>query len=117
MEVTVFEGALRMGDGKDATMVFAQDFRLLQCANNERRLTVACEGVEILGPPEVKEISSHAVYLDDLCLGRISADHAVFPVLPALEAGRHRIRIEVSTYPGPGLCDDFTLKRVIVTCR
>ncbi len=117
MEITVFEGELKMGDGKGATMVFAQDFRLMQCANDERRLTVECEGVEILGAAGVKEISSHAVYLDDLLIGRFRENRAVFTTLPPMDAGRHRVRVEVSTFPGLGFCDDFTLKRVVVFCR
>jgi hypothetical protein len=116
MEIVVFDGNLRLGDGRDATMVFAQDFRVEQCAVGERRLTVECDGVEILGREEVREVSSHAVYLDHTLVGRLDRDRTVFKILPAVAAGVHRVAIHVSPYPGLGVCDDFALKRVVFTC-
>jgi hypothetical protein len=38
MEITVFEGELKLGNGANATMVFAQDFRVIQCARMEKKL-------------------------------------------------------------------------------
>jgi len=39
-------------------------------------------------------------------------------LLPDVEAGVHRIAIHVSPFPGLGLCDDFTLRRVVFRdCR
>jgi hypothetical protein len=117
MEIVIFEGELKLGDSKGATMVFAQDFRVVQCATGERKLTVECRGVEILGPELHKEISAHRVYLDHTLVGRLSADRAEFSVLPEIEAGVHRVAIHVSPFPGAGLCDDFLLKRVTLSCR
>ena len=116
MDITVFEGELTMGDGKGATMLFAQDFRVLQCALQEKKLTIECEGVQILGRAEQLEISSHAVYLDHTLVGRLSGNKAEFTLLPGVEAGPHRVQIHVSPYPGAGLCDDFTLRRVVFSC-
>ena len=113
----VFEGDLPMGDGKGATMVFAQDFRVEQCALQEKKLTVECKGVEILGEPEQKEISSHPVYLDHTLVGRLDANRMEFTTLPEVAAGVHRVEIHVSPFPGLGLCDDFTLKYVIFSCK
>lgn len=117
MEIVIFEGELKMGDGKGATMVFAQDFRVLQCALQDKRLTILCEGVEILGTEAQKEISSHAVYLDHTLVGRLAGNSADFTLLPDVEAGAHRVSIHVSPFPGSGLCDDFVLKRVIFACQ
>ena len=117
METVIFEGALPLGDSKGATMVWAGDFRAMQCALAERKLTVECAGVEILGPPEHREVASHPVYLDHVMVGRLSGDRAEFTVLPAVEAGVHRVSIHVSPFPGVGLCDDFTLRRVVFTCK
>ena len=33
------------------------------------------------------------------------------------EAGVHRVAIHVSSFPGVGLCDDFTLRRVAFSCK
>lgn len=117
MEITIFQGELKLGDSKGATMVFAQDFRVEQCAGKERRLTVECAGVEILGPELHKEVSSHQVYLDHNWIGRLNGDTADFTTLPAVEAGVHRVSIHVSPFPGAGLCDDFTLRKVVFTCE
>ena len=87
MEITIFEGELKMGDSKDTTMVFAQDFRVVQCAGAERKLTVECAGVEILGPEVSREISSHLVYLDHTLVGRLAGNRAEFTILPEIEAG------------------------------
>jgi hypothetical protein len=113
MDIIVFAGKLPMGDSQDTTMVFAQDFRIDECATKEKKLSVECAGVEILGPPEHHEVSSHPVYLDHTLVGRIDADKKEFSVLPTVEAGAHRVAIHVSPFPGFGLCDDFTLKRVV----
>jgi hypothetical protein len=115
-EIVVFEGSLPLGDSKNASMVFAQDFRVEQCALKERRLVVECAGVEILGPKEHQEISSHPVYLDHVLVGRLGGDRVEFSVLPAVDAGIHRVEIHVSAFPGFGLCDDFTVKRVVFSC-
>jgi hypothetical protein len=117
METVIFEGNLALGDGKSATMVFAHDFRVEQCAVGERSLTVECAGVQILGPEEHREVSSHPVYLDNVLIGRLDADRKVFTVLPEIEAGLHRVSIHVSPFPGYSLCDDFTLERVVLTCK
>ena len=117
MDTVVFEGALSLGDSKAATMAFAQDFRVGQCATGKRMLTVEASGVQILGPEEHREVSSHPVYLDNVLLGRLDADRKVFAVLPRVEAGMHRVSIHVSPFPGHGLCDDFTLKRVVFSCE
>lgn len=117
MEIVIFQGELRMGDGANASMLFAQDFRLFQCAQGERSLSIECEGVEILGPELHKEISSHLIYLDNTLVGRLSGNSGEFTILPAVEAGSHRVRLEVSPFPGTGLCDDFVLKRVVFTCK
>jgi hypothetical protein len=117
MQITIFEGELKMGDGKGATMLFAQDFQVVQCAVGDRRLTVECSGVEILGPEAHREISAHAVYLDHTLVGRLSGDRAEFTILPEVAAGAHRVAIHVSPFPGAGLCDDFVLKRVEFECR
>lgn len=116
MEIVIFDGELRLGDSRNASMVFAQDFRVEQCALGERNLTVECAGVEILGAPELHELSSHAVYLDHTPVGRLDADRATFTRLPPVEAGVHRIAIHVSPLPGLGVCDDFILKRIVFTC-
>jgi hypothetical protein len=116
MEIIIFEGQLMLGDGKGATMVFAQDFRVPECAMGERKLSILCTGVEILGPKEHLEISSHLVYLDNTLLGRLAGDVIDFALLPAVEAGLHRVSIQVSPFPGFGLCDDFTLRRVAFQC-
>lgn len=117
IEVVVFEGRLPMGDGKGATMLFAQDFELAQCGSGARKLTVECEGVQILGPAEHQEISSHLVYLDHTLVGRLRADRAEFSLLPAMDAGLHRVRVEVSAFPGFRFCDDFLLKRILFHCE
>jgi hypothetical protein len=117
MEIVIFEGELRLGDSKNATMVFAQDFRVMQCALGERRLTLECTGVEILGPEEHHEVSSHPVYLNHVLVGRLDADRKEFTVLPAVEAGSHRVTVHVSPFPGPGVCDDFTLRKVVFHCK
>jgi hypothetical protein len=78
---------------------------------------IECQGVQILGANAEHDVSSHAVYLDRLLLGRFDGDRAVFKVLPALEAGVHRVAIHVSSFPGVGLCDDFTLRRVVFSCK
>jgi len=116
MEVIVFEGELRMGDSRNATMVFAQDFRAEQCAGRRRELIVECDGVQILGQSNHLEVSSHMVYVDATMIGRIRSDRTLFATLPLVEAGVHRVRVEVSPFPGFGLCDDFTLKRIIFRC-
>jgi hypothetical protein len=116
MDIVIFEGELPLGDGKGASMVFAHDFRVDQCAVGERKLVIECAGVEILGPREHREISSHPVYLDHTQVGRLDADRAEFRLLPAVEAGVHRVAIHVSAFPGVGLCDDFTLRRVVFSC-
>ena len=117
MDIILFQGELPMGDSQGATMVFAQDFRIDQCAMNERKLTVECRGVEILGPKEHHEVSAHPVYLDQSLVGRLDTDRAEFTVLPLVEAGVHRVTIHVSPFPGFGLCDDFTLRRVTFTYK
>jgi hypothetical protein len=117
MEIVIFEGELKMGDGVNATMVFAHDFRVEECALAERKLMIECAGVEILGPEEHQEISSHPVYLDHALVGRIGRDRTELRVLPVVEAGAHRVAIHVSPFPGLGLCDDFTLRRVVFSCR
>ncbi|MFN3652686.1 MAG: hypothetical protein ACK47B_24170 [Armatimonadota bacterium] len=117
MEVTVFEGELRLGDSKDATMVFAQDFRVEQCALGDRRLRISCQGVEILGAELHKEIAAHPVYLDHTLLGRLTASEAEFTVLPVLDAGIHRVAIHVSPFHGFGVCDDFTLRKIVFHCE
>src|SRR5439155_19756471 len=95
MEVVIFDGALPMGDSKNTTMVFAQDFRVEQCALGERKIRIECAGVEILGTNEQHDVSSHAVYLDHLLLGRFDGDRAEFTVMPPLDAGVHRVAIHV----------------------
>ena len=110
--VTVFDGDLKLGDSRNATMVFAQDFRMPRCALADRKLTVECSGVQILGDADQKEISSHRVYFDQLLLGRLDSDRGEFSILPPVDAGVHRVRVEVSTFPGFGLCDDFSLRRI-----
>lgn len=117
MEIEIFRGDLKLGDSSNASMLFAQDFRLFQCAGKDRRLSVECEGVEILGPEQHKEISAHLVYLDHTLVGRLNGNAGEFTVLPEVEAGSHRVRIEVSPFPGSGLCDDFVLKRVVFSCK
>jgi hypothetical protein len=116
MEIVIFEGELPLGDGPAATMVFAHDFRLPQCAAGERKLTVECAGIEILGPEEHREISSHAVYLDHTLIGRLAKDRTEFTLLPPVEAGVHRVAVHVSAFPGLSFCDDFTLRRVVFSC-
>lgn len=116
MEIVIFEGELAMGDSKNTTMVFAQDFRVLQCATGTRKLTIETDGVAILGAKEVLEASSHAVYLDHCLVGRMDSDKTELTALPDIEAGAHRVAIHVSTFPGSGLCDDFVLKRVVLHC-
>jgi hypothetical protein len=113
MEIVVFDGKLKLGDSPDATMVFAQDFVASECALRKRRLTVECEGVQILGAEPQHEISSHAVYLDHTLVGRIDGDRAEFAVLPRVDAGTHRVSIHVSPFPGHGFCDDFTLRKIV----
>ena len=117
MEIVVFQGELKLGDGANASMLFAQDFRLFQCAGKDRRLTIECEGVEIFGPELHKDVSSHPVYLDHTLVGRLSGNSAEFTILPDMEAGAHRVRLEVSPFPGTGLCDDFLLRRVVFSCK
>ena len=117
MEIVIFDGQLPMGDSKNATMVFAQDFRVPECVLTERKLTVTCEGVQILGEERHREISSHPVYFDRVLVGRVSGDRAEFTTLPPVDAGLHRISIEVSPFPGSGLCDDFTLQRVVFSAE
>jgi hypothetical protein len=117
MEIVIFEGALSLGDSANATMVFAQDFRVMQCAAGERKLTIECRDIQILGPEEHQEISSHAVYLDHCMVGRLKHDRTELTILPDVEAGVHRLAIHVSTFPGLGLCDDFTLRRVVFSCK
>lgn len=116
MEYLIFEGSLRMGDSKDATMVFAQDFEVSQRATGERELLIACEGVEILGRDEQLEAAAHPVHLDHTVVGRIRADDTRFKTLPVLGAGPHRVRIDVSPFHGHGFCDDFVLRRVVLKC-
>jgi hypothetical protein len=117
MVIEIFDGELRMGYGKNATMVFAQDFRLEQCALQKKKLYVLCEGVEILGAEEHREISSHPVYFDHTLIGRLSGNSGEFSVLPEAGAGPHRVTIQVSPFPGTGLCDDFVLKSVTFACE
>lgn len=117
MELIIFAGELKLGDGAGATMAFAQDFRVSQCAAAPRRLLIECEGVEILGPELHKEVSAHPVYLDHTLVGRLSGNTAEFTVLPGVEAGTHRVTIQVSPFPGQGLCDDFTLRRIVFSCE
>ena len=117
MVIDVFEGDLRMGDSKNATMVWAQDFQVMQCALQEKRLIIECEGVEILGREDQKEIASHAVYFDHTLLGRLSGNSVEFTLLPEVAAGSHRVAIHVSPFHGAGLCDDFVLKRVTFSCK
>ena len=118
MEILIFDGELKLGDSKDATMVWAQDFRVIQCALQEKKLTIEAEGVEIrVTAEEQKEVSSHAVYLDHTLVGRMAANVAEFTVLPEVGAGPHRVAIHVSPFPGSGLRDDFVLKRVVFACK
>jgi hypothetical protein len=117
MEIVIFEGELPLGDSRNATMVFAHDFRVGQCALQEKKLMIECSGVEILGPEEHHEIASHPVYLDQTLVGRISQDRSEFMLLPVVEAGVHRVAIHVSPFPGLDLCDDFTLRRVVFSCE
>lgn len=112
----IFEGEIRLGDSKNATMIWAQDFYVTQCAQKNKRLIVECSGVEILGREDQKEISSHTVYLDHTLVGRLNGNNIEFTVLPEVGAGPHRVTIHVSPYPGVGLCDDFILKRVTFLC-
>jgi hypothetical protein len=112
MEIVIFQGELRMGDSVDATMAFAQEFRLLQCATRNKKLTVEAEGVQILGTPETRDVASHSVFFDGLHVGKMSGDRTELTILPEAFAGPHRVEIRVSTLPGSGLCDDFILKRV-----
>ena len=116
MQIIVFEGHLPMGDSKGATMLFAQDFRVEQCALQMKTLTIECEGVDILGQEDELAVSSHPVYFDHTLLGRLSQNRTEFTILPMVDAGVHRVRIEVSPYPGLGLCDDFTLRRITFAC-
>jgi hypothetical protein len=116
MVIDIFEGELRMGDSKNATMVFAQDFRVEQCALQNKKLFVLCEGVEILGPEEHREISSHTVYLDHTLVGRLGGNAGEYKILPEVAAGAHRVEVHVSPFPGVGLCDDFVLKSITFSC-
>lgn len=117
MVIDIFEGELRLGDSKNATMVWAQDFRVEQCALQQKKLVVECEGVEILvTAEEQREIASHAVYLDHTLVGRLSGNTGTFAVLPEVGAGPHRVAIHVSPFPGTGLCDDFVLRKVTFSC-
>jgi hypothetical protein len=117
MEIVIFEGEIKLGDSKNATMVWAQDFRVVQCALQEKRLLIECEGVEIrVTAEDQREISAHAVYLDHTLVGRLSGNTGEFKVLPEVGAGPHRVAIHVSPFPGTGLCDDFTLRRVVFSC-
>ncbi|MGV3719427.1 MAG: hypothetical protein ACO1SX_00840 [Actinomycetota bacterium] len=117
MEIVVFSGELKMGDSAHATMVFAQDFRVPECALRARRMTVECAGVQILGAEPQKEISSHPVYLDHTLVGRLDSDAAEFTVLPPVDAGVHRVSIHVSPFPGAGFCDDFLLKKIVFSYK
>jgi len=117
MEIVIFDGELALGDSKAATMVWAQDFRVVQCALQERKLTIECSGIQILGPEEHHEISSHPVYLDNTLVGRLDRDRTELTLLPPVDAGTHRVSVHVSPFPGTGFCDDFTLKRVVFTCK
>jgi len=118
MEIEVFAGELKLGDSRDATMIWAQDFRVVQCALMEKKLRIECEGVEIrVTAEEQREVSSHAVYLDHTLVGRLGGNTAEFSVLPEVGAGPHRVAIHVSPFPGTGLCDDFILRRVVFSCR
>lgn len=117
MEIVIFDGLLSLGDSANATMVFAQDFRVMQCAVGERKLTIECSGIQILGPEEHQEISSHAVYVDQLLIGKLKDDRTELMLLPSMEAGTHRLAIHVSSFPGLGLCDDFTLRRIVFSCK
>jgi hypothetical protein len=118
MQIDIFEGELKLGDSKDATMVWAQDFRVLQCALQQKKLVVECEGVQILvAAEEQREASSHAVYLDHTLVGRLTADRAEFTALPEVGAGPHRVAIHVSPFPGIGFCDDFALRKVTFSCE
>ncbi len=112
MEVTLFDGQLPMGDGKNATMLFGQDFRVPECVLTDRKLILICKGVQILGDESVREISSHPVYFDRVLIGRIGSDRTELTLLPPVDAGIHRITIEVSPFPGYSLCDDFILERI-----
>ncbi|MCC2670985.1 MAG: hypothetical protein K0Q72_3456 [Armatimonadetes bacterium] len=116
MEIVIFDGELRLGDSVGATMVFAQDFRVQQCAGAIRKLTILCAGVEILGAEDDKEVSAHSVYLDHTWVGRLTGNMAELTTLPSVEAGTHRVSIHVSPFPGFGVCDDFTLRKVVFTC-
>jgi len=117
MEILVFSGELKMGDSPHATMVFAQDFRVPECALRARTLTIECVGVQILGAELQKEVSSHPVYLDHTLIGRLSGDTAEFTVLPPVDAGTHRVSIHVSPFPGAGFCDDFALKKILFSYK
>ena len=118
MTIDIFEGELRLGDSKSATMVWAQDFRIEQCALKQRKLAIECEGVEIrVTAEDQREISSHAVYPDHTPVGRLSGNGVVFTVLPEVAAGPHRVAIHVSPFPGVGLCDDFVLRKVTFSCE
>jgi hypothetical protein len=57
------------------------------------------------------------VYLDYTLVGRIQADRTELTVLPDVEAGVHRVSVHVSPFPGQGLCDDFTLRRIVFSCE
>lgn len=113
MEIVVFAGSLKLGDSVDATMVFARDFQVPECALRKRRLRLECEGIQILGAELQREISSHPVYLDHTLVGRLGGDTAEFTVLPRVDAGTHRVSIQVSPFPGQGFCDDFTLRKIV----
>ncbi len=113
-EVTIFNGRLPMGDGLQSTMVFAQDFRLPQCILTERALLIQAEGVQVLGEAAAREVSGHTVWVDHVLIGRIYADRTELNMLPPLDAGVHRVTIQVSPYPGFSLCDDFILERVVL---
>jgi len=116
MEIIIFEGELKMGDSVGATMVYAQDFRIIQCAMMEKKLRIEAEGVQILGPKEHEDASSHSVYFDHTPVGKIKSDVTELTVLPEAGAGPHRLAIHVSPFPGPGFCDDFVLKKVVFSC-
>ena len=117
MQVIIFEGELRMGDSVGATMVYAQDFRLSQCAMKKKELLIETDGVQILGGAEQQRVSSHDVYFDHAHVGKIDSDRTLLTLLPEASAGPHRVSIHVSPFPGAGLCDDFVLKRVLFTCE
>ena len=109
---------MALGDGKAASMVWAQDFRVEQCALQQKKLLIECEGVQILvTAEEQREVSAHPVYLDHTLVGRLTGNTAEFTVLPEVGAGPHRVTIQVSPFPGTGLCDDFVLRKVTFSCE